>query len=110
MFRKISFRIGMEGGLYIGICLGALLAAILVAGLLLLLSPTTGTVLIVLAALILASLIAAAIVIAAQKKRENAADQFCTCRYRSTLWTLCRECALKETGTLPSDRPEQVKK
>lgn len=109
MIRKISFRLGMEGGLYIGICLGALLAAALISGLILLLSPGTDTVLIVLAALILASLAAAAIVISAQKKRENAPDQLCTCRYRSSLYTLCRECALKENGTRPSDRSEQVR-
>lgn len=110
MIRKISFRIGMEGGLYVGICIGALLAAVLTAGLLLLLPPGTETVLIVLAALILASLIALAIVIAAQKRRDHAPDQFCTCRYRSFLYTVCRECALKETGTGPEDRPEPEQK
>lgn len=110
MIRKISFRIGMEGGLYIGVCIGALLAAILISSLILLLSPGTGTVLIVLASLILASLIAAAIVIIAQKRREHAPDLLCTCRYRSSLYTLCRECALKESGPRPPDLPGHEKR
>jgi len=110
MCRKISFCLGMDGGLYLGICLGALLAAGLILSLVLLLSPGAYTVLIVLVSLILASLVAAAIVIAAQKNRKNAPDELCTCRYRSSLYTLCRECALKEKGTAPSDRSERAKK
>ena len=110
MIRKISFRLGMEGGLYLGICLGALFAAVMTVSMILLLSPTEGTVLAIQAALILAALIAAAIVIILQNTRRNAQDEFCTCRYRSSLYVRCRECALKEPRAGPADRPEQAGK
>jgi hypothetical protein len=59
MFKKISFRLGMEGGLYLGICLGAMIPAILIVCLLLLISPDTTTLVIVSVALILASVLGA---------------------------------------------------
>jgi len=106
MFKKISFRLGMEGGLYIGICLGAFAAAVLLLGVLLLLSPGAGAVIIVTVALIISSIVLAGLVIASQKRRRRSPDQCCTCRYRSSLYTSCRECALKETSAVPSDRSE----
>lgn len=106
MLKKISFRLGMEGGLYIGICLGAFTAAVLLLGVLLLLSPEARVVIIITVALILSSIVLAGLVLSSQKKREKSSDQFCTCRYRSSLYTYCRECALKEKSTLPSDRSD----
>ncbi|MCX6692758.1 MAG: hypothetical protein NTW33_12105 [Methanoregula sp.] len=110
MFKKISFRLGMEGGLYIGICLGALIAASLILGMLLLLSPDALTVVIVTVALILSSILLAGIVIYFQKIRKKSPDQLCTCRYRSSLYTYCRECALKEKSVGPSDRSDMPDK
>jgi len=98
MFKKISYRLGMEGGLLIGICLGIFIAAILILCMLLLLSPNATTVIVVTMALILASLLSSGIVICMQKKRKESQDQLCTCRYRSSLYTYCRDCALKEAG------------
>jgi hypothetical protein len=106
MFKKISFRLGMEGGLYIGICLGALTAATLILCLLLLLSPDTLTLIVVTVALLLSSILGAGIVIYAQKMREKSPDQLCTCRYRSSLYTYCRQCALREKSTGSSDRSD----
>ena len=110
MFKKISFRLGMEGGLYIGICLGALIAASLMLGMLLFLSPDIQVVIVVTLALILSSILLAGIVIYLQKNRKKSPDQLCTCRYRSSLYTYCRECALKEKSTGPSDRPDMPEK
>jgi len=110
MFKKISYRLGMEGGLNIGICLGALTAAALILVLLLFISPGALTIIIVTVALILASLIAAGIVIYSQRKRKQSPDQLCTCRYRSSLYTYCRECALSKKSAGPSDSTEMPDK
>jgi hypothetical protein len=107
MFRKISFRLGMEGGLYLGICLGAIIPATLILCLLLLVSPDSITLIVVSIALILASALGAGIVVYAQKMRKKSPDQLCTCRYRSSLYTYCRECALKEKNTVTPDGADQ---
>jgi hypothetical protein len=107
MFKKISFRLGMDGGLYIGICLGAFISATLILCLLLLLPPNTITLIIVTVALIISSILCAGIVIYSQKMREKSPDQLCTCRYRSSLYTYCRKCALKEKSTGSPDGADQ---
>ena len=103
MFKKISLRLGMEGGLNIGFCLGALVVAILMLILLLFISQDAITIIIVTVALILASLIAAGIVIYLQRTRKKSTDQLCTCRYRNSLYTYCRQCALAEKNGAVSD-------
>jgi hypothetical protein len=103
MLKKISFRLGMEGRLLIGICLGILTAAAFMLCILLLLSPDETVIIFVAVALILASLLCSAIVIWMQKRREKSRTELCTCRYRKSLYTYCRKCALKEIGNNPPE-------
>jgi hypothetical protein len=110
MFRKIALRLGMDGGLYIGICIGAIAAAVLILGLLLLWSPATSTVILVTLVLILCSVLLAGFVVWLQKVRKQSPDPLCTCRYRSSLYTYCRECALKEKGTGSVGSPDLPEK
>ncbi|WP_421908644.1 hypothetical protein [Methanolacinia petrolearia] len=105
MLKKISFRLGMEGGLLIGICLGVLTAAAFILCMLLLLSPNETAIIVVTVALILASILCSGIVIWMQDRRKKSQIELCTCRYRSSLYTYCRKCALKEIGNNP---PEEM--
>jgi len=110
MFRKIALRLGMDGGLYIGICIGAITAAVLILSLLVLWSPEKTTIILVTGVLIFCSILLAGFVVYLQAIRRKSPDQLCTCRYRSSLYTFCRECALKEKNSglgEGSDRQEK---
>jgi len=107
MLKKISFRLGMDEGLYIGICLGAILAAALTLSLILLFSPRIMTVLIMTLAIIIASVLAAAIVLGLQSMRKRSPDLLCTCRFRKSIYTYCRDCACSEKDNGPSSHAEK---
>ena len=96
MFKKISFRLGMEGNLLTGICLGILATGLIMVLLLLLVSPEAVIGIIVGTALIISAIIVATIIFILKKTRKGSEEAFCTCRYRQSIYTLCRECALKE--------------
>lgn len=96
MLKEISFRLGMSGSLYIGFCLGIMTSAIVMGCLLLLSSPGAVLGIIVAMALILAGILISIIIIYNQEKIRKTSEPLCTCRYRSSVNTLCRECALNE--------------
>lgn len=96
LIKKISFRLGMEGDLLIGICLGTIATGLIMVVLLLLVSPKTVVGIIVGSSLIISAVVVAAIIFTAKGRRNGSEEAFCTCRYRRSLYTLCRECALKE--------------
>jgi hypothetical protein len=109
MLKHISYRLGMDGGLYIGISLGAVTAAFLILILVLIFPASTLLLLAVTAAIIVSGILLAGCVVWLQKARKKSTDILCTCRYRSSLYTFCRECALKETGSAPAAGTEPGK-
>ena len=109
MLQKISYRLGMEGGLYIGICLGGAVAAILISCTLFLV-PDVLTASIVSIALIISSVLGAVLVVILKRIRKDEGRQFCTCRYRSSLYTYCRECALNDKDQGDRSGPDNEKK
>jgi len=48
------------------------------------------------AGLVIAAIILIALIIYAQNRRRRAKEDLCTCRYRSSVYTVCRECAYKD--------------
>lgn len=96
MFKKISFRLGMEGNLLTGICLGIIATGLIMVFLLVLASPDAVIGITVGAALVISAIVVAVIIFMSKKTRKSSVEDFCTCRYRQSIYTLCRECALKE--------------
>ncbi|AGB02582.1 hypothetical protein [Methanoregula formicica] len=109
MLKHISYRLGMDGGLYIGISLGAVAAAVLILLLVLIFPASPSLVLAVTAAIIVSGILLAGCILWLQNVRKKSTDILCTCRYRSSLYTFCRECALKETCTAPAGGTEAGK-
>ena len=107
MLKHISFRLGMSWSLYIGICLGIIASGIIMGCCLLITSPEAVFGIIVAMALILAGILVAILIIVVQEKHRKTPTQLCICRYRSSVYTQCRECALKYKYTELSSEPEQ---
>lgn len=106
MIRRISFRLGTAGGLYLGICLGVVITSVVMVGLELVLLPAALSMIAVSVAFIVAGIFVAFIITLMQEKRETSTERFCTCRFRKTLYTFCRECARSDTETEPE--PEKT--
>ena len=96
MLKEISFRLGMNGALYLGICIGCMISGILFLTMVLLFDMETILLVSVTAGLVIAAIILIALIIYAQNRRRKAKEDLCTCRYRSSVYTVCRECAYKE--------------
>lgn len=94
ILRKISIRLGMNLGLYIGTCIGVIVAGIIILLGYYLFSLTMIHLMGVTVSLILASVLVIGIIVLAQNHSFSRTDEVCTCRYRSSWYTYCRQCAL----------------
>ncbi len=109
MLKHISYRLGMDGGLYIGISLGAITAAVVILISILIFPAGSSPLPAVTAAILVSGIVLAGCILWLRKVRKSSTDMLCTCRYRNSLYTFCRECALKETCTEPSGGAEEGK-
>ena len=96
MLKEISFRLGMNGALYLGICIGCMISGMLFLTMILLFDLETILLVSVTAGLVIAAIILIALIMYAQNRRRRAKEDLCTCRYRSSVYTVCRECAFKD--------------
>ena len=96
MLKEISFRLGMNGVLYLGICIGCMISGMLFLTMILLFDLETILLVSVTAGLVIAAIILIALIMYAQNRRRRAKEDLCTCRYRSSVYTVCRECAFKD--------------
>ena len=92
--KKVSIRLGMNYGLYIGICIGFMVAALIILSILLIFSLGLTHVVATSLALFIGSLVVIGIILHAQHNLVSVVDQVCICRYRSGIHTLCIQCAL----------------
>ena len=92
--QNISIRLGMHLSLYFGICLGFIAAALIVLGEYYMLSLGLTQVVATAVALIGGSLIGMGIILCCQRSFLAAKDKVCTCRYRSSINTLCIQYAM----------------
>jgi len=109
-FEKLSFRLGMHHGLYIGICIGVLLTAFIILIECSILKGGITHILATVLALIGAAFLVIGFIYMMENKEFRSSDLTCTCRYRSSLYTLCKHCALSESipekDTEPGDQKE----
>ncbi|MCA1917178.1 hypothetical protein [Methanospirillum hungatei] len=93
MLKEISFRLGMNGSLYLGIGIGCMISGMLFLVMLLFFDLETIVLISVPAGFIIAALFIIIITLIAQNRKRKAKENLCTCRYRSSVNTICRECA-----------------
>ncbi|MDD1725118.1 MAG: hypothetical protein LUQ07_08330 [Methanospirillum sp.] len=94
ILQKISIRLGMNQGLYIGICIGILITGLVILAGYYLLSLRIIHLIAASVALVIASILVIALIVVVQNRSFTRKDEACTCRYRRSLHTNCRQCAL----------------
>ena len=104
--RKISIRLGMNGGLYLGICLGVIISGFVALALHLVTIEKNYQIAVIAALIISAFLVSGLIIFIQNKNLSSCSDHLCVCRYRSSLYTLCRKCPLYEKDSPKTPEPD----
>ena len=105
----LSIRLGMQHGLYIGICIGVILTSLIILTQYFALNGGISHILAVALALTCAGILVIGIILMIENKEFCSSGFACTCRYRSSLEPYCSHCALASKEQKTADEKMENK-